>query len=84
MPNSLPWVSIRSDWLARAAGLGEVVALRLPNGDKRGVFAGLDAHGRLQLDTSVGSELIDAGDLYFPKNHPKTAEPQSGTRSSTA
>jgi BirA family biotin operon repressor/biotin-[acetyl-CoA-carboxylase] ligase len=52
-------------------GLGREVALRLPKGDKRGVFAGLDPNGRLQLDTAAGPELIDAGDLYFPEITPR-------------
>jgi hypothetical protein len=31
-----------------------------------------------------GFELIDAGDLYFPQDHPNKAGPDPGTRSSTA
>ncbi len=37
-----------------------------PSGERRGTFEGLDRHGRLQLSTPAGLELIDAGDLYFP------------------
>jgi BirA family biotin operon repressor/biotin-[acetyl-CoA-carboxylase] ligase len=57
---------IRQDWLGRAAGLGTQVTLRLPSGERTGSFVGLDATGRLQLNTASGVELIDAGDLYFP------------------
>jgi BirA family transcriptional regulator, biotin operon repressor / biotin---[acetyl-CoA-carboxylase] ligase len=71
---------IRDRWLARAAGLGTKVALRLPAGERRGVFRGLDGSGRLQLETAAGTELIDAGDLYFPDGSPADAGPAAGTR----
>lgn len=57
---------IRRLWLERAAGLGSEVTLRLPAGERRGIFEGLDGTGRLRLRTGSGQELIDAGDLYFP------------------
>ncbi len=61
-----PFQTVRNDWLARAAGVGETVNIRMPSGERRGTFMGLDPAGRLQLRTSVGTELIDAGDLFFP------------------
>jgi BirA family transcriptional regulator, biotin operon repressor / biotin---[acetyl-CoA-carboxylase] ligase len=61
-----PFGPIRRLWLERAAGIGQEVTLRLPSGEKRGIFEGLDRFGRLQLQTVSGTELIDAGDLYFP------------------
>lgn len=61
-----PFGSIRRLWLERAAGIGQEVTLRLPSGEKRGIFEGLDKFGRLQLRSVSGTELIDAGDLYFP------------------
>ncbi|PVE23264.1 biotin--[acetyl-CoA-carboxylase] ligase [Microvirga sp. KLBC 81] len=61
-----PFGPIRRLWLERAAGLGQEVTLRLPSGEKRGIFEGLDRFGRLHLKTVSGAELIDAGDLYFP------------------
>lgn len=61
-----PFGPIRRLWLERAAGIGREVTLRLPSGEKRGIFEGLDRFGRLQLKTASGAELIDAGDLYFP------------------
>jgi len=72
--------TIRSRWLERAAGLGAEVRLRLPSGERRGVFQGLDGSGRLQLKTVAGLELIDAGDLYFPNLRSGTAalHPSSG------
>ncbi|WP_243368474.1 biotin--[acetyl-CoA-carboxylase] ligase [Microvirga solisilvae] len=61
-----PFGPIRRLWLERAAGIGQEVTLRLPSGEKRGIFEGLDRFGRLQLKTGSSAELIDAGDLYFP------------------
>jgi len=56
---------IRAAWLERAAGRGERVRLRLPAGEKHGIFVGLDGGGRLQLRTETGVETLDAGDLFF-------------------
>ncbi|MCB8820679.1 biotin--[acetyl-CoA-carboxylase] ligase [Microvirga rosea] len=58
--------AIRHLWLERAAGIGQNVTIRLPAGNRQGCFDGLDRHGRLMLKTPTGTELIDAGDLYFP------------------
>jgi BirA family biotin operon repressor/biotin-[acetyl-CoA-carboxylase] ligase len=77
-----PFEPVRKLWLERAAGIGQEVTVRLPSGEKRGVFSGLDRYGRLQLKTSAGEELIDAGDLYFPNLSPDIAKPGTGmTRS---
>ncbi len=66
MNASDPFGPVRRLWLERAAGFGQEVTLRLPSGEKKGLFAGLDRLGRLRLESSAGVELIDAGDLYFP------------------
>jgi BirA family biotin operon repressor/biotin-[acetyl-CoA-carboxylase] ligase len=77
-----PFGPVRRLWLERAAGLGQKVTLRLPSGEKSGIFEGLDRTGRLQLKTSHGVELIDAGDLYFPNLKHDTATLDAGaTRS---
>ena len=55
----------RAAWLERAAYLGETITMRLPDGPLSGRFLGLDASGRLELETEGGRRLIDAGDLYF-------------------
>jgi BirA family biotin operon repressor/biotin-[acetyl-CoA-carboxylase] ligase len=60
------FAAIRRDWLDRAAGLGREVRLRLPGAERAGRFTGLDEHGRIQLETSSGIEILDAGDLFFP------------------
>ena len=59
------FAGIRADWRARAAFLGERVTLRLPEGVVEGRFEDIDAAGRLQLLTSDGARVIDAGDLFF-------------------
>lgn len=66
MTPSDPFAAIRRLWLERAAGIGQPVTIRLPSGEKSGLFEGLDSSGRLQLKSASGVELIDAGDLYFP------------------
>ena len=55
----------RIAWLERAAFLGEDITIRLTEGPLTGRFAGLDPSGRLELETSAGRRVIDAGDLYF-------------------
>jgi BirA family biotin operon repressor/biotin-[acetyl-CoA-carboxylase] ligase len=77
-----PFGAIRKLWLERAAGLGQEVTLRLPSGEKRGVFEGLDRFGRLQLKGAAGVELIDAGDLYFPNLLHDIAKPDAGMKRS--
>ena len=56
---------IRDAWLARAAGIGGSVTVRLPEREVLGTFTGLDAFGRLLLDGPYGREVVDAGDLFF-------------------
>ncbi len=80
MNASDPFGAIRRLWLERAAGLGQEVTLRLPTGEKRGVFEGLDRFGRLQLKSRDGMELIDAGDLYFPNLLHDIAKPGAGIK----
>jgi BirA family biotin operon repressor/biotin-[acetyl-CoA-carboxylase] ligase len=67
------FAAVRQAWLDRAAGIGEPVTLRLPSGERRGLFRDLDVTGRLQLETAAGLELIDAGDLYFAALHTTAA-----------
>jgi BirA family biotin operon repressor/biotin-[acetyl-CoA-carboxylase] ligase len=76
------FAATRRLWLERAAGLGTAVALRLPSGERRGLFRGLDRAGRLELETDRGVELIDAGDLYFPGLNTTTAKLTAGTTGS--
>lgn len=60
------FLPIREAWLARAAGLGQRIRARLPNGDLTGVFEGIDETGALLLrETPSQLRTIAAGDVYF-------------------
>jgi BirA family transcriptional regulator, biotin operon repressor / biotin---[acetyl-CoA-carboxylase] ligase len=55
---------VRAAWLARAAGLGEAIAVRLPHETIGGRFAGLDEGGALILESDAGSRRISAGEIF--------------------
>jgi len=55
---------IRADWLKRAAGLGELLRVRLPERELSGRFRGLDEAGRLQLDQPGGVIAVTAGEVF--------------------
>jgi BirA family biotin operon repressor/biotin-[acetyl-CoA-carboxylase] ligase len=58
------FATIRTDWLSRAAGLGDMIRVRLPDRDLAGRFETLDDAGRLTLVLDDGSrETIAAGDV---------------------
>ena len=58
---------VRAAWLARAAGLGQLITVRLPNGDQHGTFDALDTDGPLILKKDNGeTSRILAGDVFFP------------------
>lgn len=42
---------------------GETIAVRLPAGERRGAYAGVDAGGRLRLRTPAGIEALAAGEV---------------------
>jgi BirA family biotin operon repressor/biotin-[acetyl-CoA-carboxylase] ligase len=56
--------AIRVDWLARAAGLGEGIRVRLPERELSGRFHGLDAAGRLQVEQPEGLTTVTAGEVF--------------------
>ncbi|HEY1153077.1 MAG TPA: biotin--[acetyl-CoA-carboxylase] ligase [Pseudolabrys sp.] len=59
------FAGIRTDWLARAAGLGAPIRVRLPGREMTGQFTGLDAQGRLLLGHADGTtEIVTAGDVF--------------------
>jgi BirA family transcriptional regulator, biotin operon repressor / biotin---[acetyl-CoA-carboxylase] ligase len=59
------FAAIRVAWLARAAGIGESVRVRLPGRDMAGCFETIDESGRLMLRTGAGDvEVIAAGDVF--------------------
>ncbi|MBX3597299.1 MAG: biotin--[acetyl-CoA-carboxylase] ligase [Rhizobiaceae bacterium] len=58
--------AIRDRWLARAAGLGSQVAVRVGGDVKRGVFETIDDECRFVIREADGGRLtISAGDVHF-------------------
>ena len=58
--------TIRTDWLARAAGLGEEVRVRLADRDLTGRFEAIDPAGSLMLRLPTGkTTTIAAGDVFM-------------------
>jgi len=60
------FASIRTDWLNKAARIGETVEVRLPAETVTGVFETLDDDGAMLLQTGTGPRRIHAGDVHFP------------------
>jgi len=58
------FAAIRADWLKRAAGLGEVLRVRLSARELAGRFQGLDEAGRLLLAQDNGVATITAGEVF--------------------
>ena len=57
------FAAIRDAWLARSPRIGEPIRLRTP-AEIRGLFAGLDEHGRLMLQAADGVlRIFAAGDI---------------------
>jgi BirA family biotin operon repressor/biotin-[acetyl-CoA-carboxylase] ligase len=56
---------VRDAWLARAAGMGETMAVRSATTEMRGVFAGLDGDGALLLETADGRRRVTSGEVVF-------------------
>jgi BirA family biotin operon repressor/biotin-[acetyl-CoA-carboxylase] ligase len=58
------FATIRADWLARAAGLGESIRVALPDRELEGRFEGLDETGCLMLTGPDGTKTVVAtGDV---------------------
>lgn len=57
---------IRSAWLARARGVGELIDVRLDKEEFSGIFEGMDENGALRVQTADGLRLVTAGDVFFP------------------
>ncbi len=58
------FAAIRADWLERAAGLGEILHVRLPERELSGRFEGLDDSGRLLLQQPGGITTVTAGEIF--------------------
>jgi BirA family biotin operon repressor/biotin-[acetyl-CoA-carboxylase] ligase len=62
----LGFAAIRDHWLARAAGLGAPVAVRLGPDVMRGTFETIDDEGRLVMRGRDGSaRSVSAGDVFL-------------------
>jgi BirA family biotin operon repressor/biotin-[acetyl-CoA-carboxylase] ligase len=58
--------TVRSDWIARAAGLGEHIRVRLPDRELSGRFETLSDDGALVLRLSGGeAAIVTAGDVVL-------------------
>lgn len=64
--NGRGFETIRSQWLAIAAGLGKEISVSTGDTTLRGIFRSLDEQGRLVLQTlDEGEVSVTAGDVYF-------------------
>ena len=59
------FMGIRSAWLAKAAGLGDMIEVRCSSRTVTGTFSSLDSTGRLLVETADGCVAIDAGDVFL-------------------
>jgi BirA family biotin operon repressor/biotin-[acetyl-CoA-carboxylase] ligase len=58
------FAGIRSDWLKRAAGLGNDIRVRLPEREDSGRFEGLDDAGHLLVRGPAGLVTVTAGEVF--------------------
>jgi BirA family biotin operon repressor/biotin-[acetyl-CoA-carboxylase] ligase len=58
------FAGIRSDWLKRAAGLGQDIKVRLPEREFSGCFEGLDDAGHLLVRGPAGLSTVTAGEVF--------------------
>ena len=58
------FAAIRTDWLKRAAGLGETLRVRLPERELSGRFSGLDEAGHLLLEQGGTVTTVTAGEVF--------------------
>jgi BirA family biotin operon repressor/biotin-[acetyl-CoA-carboxylase] ligase len=60
------FAAIRSDWLARAAGVGKPIRIKTADGELSGQFEGMDGSGRLVLRLPDGTmQSVTAGDVQI-------------------
>lgn len=59
------FATLRSAWLAFAAGLGDTITVQSFSRTVTGTFSSLDPTGRLLVETAEGRVAIDAGDLFL-------------------
>jgi BirA family biotin operon repressor/biotin-[acetyl-CoA-carboxylase] ligase len=56
---------IRTQWRARAFGLGGPIIARVADGEMRGVLEDLDGDGALLIRTGAGLSRVTAADVFF-------------------
>ena len=60
------FAAVRQAWISHAAGIGKACTVNLPDRSVGGIFADLDATGRLVLDEPGGNRrLVSAGDVFL-------------------
>ena len=60
--------TVRADWIARAAGIGEEIRVQIADRELSGRFETLDATGALVLRSPDGrTETITAADVFMPR-----------------
>lgn len=58
--------AIRADWLAQAHDIGTAIAVKLPQEDFSGTFAGIDKSGALLLEQENGAlRTVTSGEVFF-------------------
>ena len=70
--------AIRSRWLELAMPRGTSLRVKLPSGEERGIFAGLDGNGHLLLEVAGAIKSVMVGDV-FPIEAP--LDPETALRS---
>ena len=59
------FATLRVDWLAHAARLGEPIRARTGQTTREGIFETIDDQGNLILSTARGREAIPAAEIFF-------------------
>lgn len=59
------FAALRAAWLDCAAGLNGPVRVKRETFVREGIFRGIDAEGRMLLETSAEVERIEAGDVFL-------------------
>ncbi|MDR1694372.1 MAG: biotin--[acetyl-CoA-carboxylase] ligase [Lactobacillaceae bacterium] len=56
---------IKNKWLKYAKNLGQKIIIRFEDGEKEGIFAGVDDNGYLLLNVEGSQEKVYAGDVFY-------------------
>jgi len=73
------FAAVRSLWVARAAGIGEAITVRLPNREIRGTFEALGPDGALAVRGADGALThVAAGEVFFASDGALSAPSPQG------